>query len=74
MERGSGHDNYLMLNEVMSFIPLKIGLNAIFEGKKALLKKENNIGEGCQIPEAAASYKVLLEAEKNDIGPENTFS
>ncbi len=37
-------------------------------GKKALFK-----GEGSQIHEAAASYKVLLEAIKDDIGLENTF-
>jgi hypothetical protein len=42
-------------------------------GFRAKGRKITRSGEGYQVREAPAHYNVFLEAENEDIGPENTY-
>jgi hypothetical protein len=57
-----------------------VGKTPFVEKVKALLgfrakgRKITRSEEGCQVREAPARYNMFLGAEKEDIGPENTYS
>ena len=56
-----------------------VGSRPFVEQVKALLgfrakgREVKEGGEGCQLREGSALYNTLFGAEKEDIGPENTY-